>query len=219
MSNNDAEPTTNSSSTARVITLQVGERRFITTHETLVAESGFFASLLSGRWDNNLMEDGSYFIDADPNLFDHILCYLRRGVFPLFYEKSKGHDYAQYLALLEEARYFNIGQLESWLEEQRYLDVFNTQYNAFVVSENEGHLFRIETWNKEFEYHPQWVTRKVYICPRNIACHRDNPYKCGKECRRVQGNDKVKFEKETSLKALLVEKKTECNMSVLLGRR
>lgn len=36
----------------RRIALQVGERQFVTTREALVAESGFFASLLSGRWVN-----------------------------------------------------------------------------------------------------------------------------------------------------------------------
>src|SRR3954471_305451 len=87
------------------ITLQVGERRFVTTRETLTAESRFFASLLSGRW-GNALADGSYFIDADPSLFEHILRYLRRRVLPLFYDKAKGHDYALYLALLEEAKYF-----------------------------------------------------------------------------------------------------------------
>src|SRR4051812_26960470 len=85
------------------IDLQVGERRFTTTKDTLTTESGFFSSLLSGRWDNTL-EDGSHFIDADPALFQHILRYLRRGVFPLFFDLEKGHDYSLYLSLLEEAR-------------------------------------------------------------------------------------------------------------------
>jgi len=58
--------------TDRQITLQVGERQFFTTREALIAESSFFASLLSGRWDN-AQEDGSYFIDADPNIFEHVL--------------------------------------------------------------------------------------------------------------------------------------------------
>lgn len=77
------------------IRLQVGERHFTTTRDTLTAESRYFASLLSGRWDNAL-EDGSYFIDADPMLFDHILRYLRRGIFPLFVDMAKGHDYHLY---------------------------------------------------------------------------------------------------------------------------
>jgi hypothetical protein len=88
------------------IHLQVGGRRFTTTKETLTEESAFFSSLLSGRWENAL-EDGSYFIDADPVLFEHILRYLRRGVFPLFFDTAKGHDPYLYLALLEEARYFH----------------------------------------------------------------------------------------------------------------
>lgn len=67
-----------SPSNADKITLHVGERCFTTTHETLAAESG---SLLSGRWDNAAKDD-SYFVDADANFFEHILRYLRRGVFP-----------------------------------------------------------------------------------------------------------------------------------------
>lgn len=75
----------------RQITLQVGERRFITTRDTLVGESGFFTSLLARRWDN-AQEDGSYFIDADPDLFYHVLRYLHRGILLIFYDKAKGHD-------------------------------------------------------------------------------------------------------------------------------
>lgn len=67
----------------RSITLQVGERRFITTAETMTQESAFFAALFSGRRDN-AEADGSYFIDADPDLFEHILRYLRRGCFLSF---------------------------------------------------------------------------------------------------------------------------------------
>lgn len=54
------------------ITLQVGERRFLTTRQTLTEGSGFFFSLLSGRWDN-AQSDGFYFVDADPESFEYIL--------------------------------------------------------------------------------------------------------------------------------------------------
>ncbi|KAJ9137728.1 hypothetical protein NKR23_g8963 [Pleurostoma richardsiae] len=103
------------------VSLQVGERRFTTTKETLVGESHFFASLLSGRW-KNALEDGSYFIDADPVLFEHILRFLRRGVYPLFFDVVKGHDHILYHSLQEEARYFGIPRLEDWLEQKRYLE-------------------------------------------------------------------------------------------------
>jgi hypothetical protein len=102
------------------ITLQVGERRFVTTAETMTQESAFFAILFSGRWDNK-QADGSYFIDADPQLFEHILRYLRRGVRPIFYDNVKGHDHALYFALLKEAQYFQIPKLESWLRGRNYL--------------------------------------------------------------------------------------------------
>jgi hypothetical protein len=61
----------------------------------LIEESTYFESLLSGRW-NTAREDGSYFVDADPDLFVHILRYLRRRVLPVFYNLQKGHDYALY---------------------------------------------------------------------------------------------------------------------------
>src|SRR4051812_48134438 len=80
------------------VRLKVGGRRFVTTRETLTEESAFFASLLSGRWDNAL-PDGSYFINADPALFEHILRYLRRSVFPLFFDAENGHDHHLYLSL------------------------------------------------------------------------------------------------------------------------
>jgi len=93
---------------AKHVTLLVGERLFITARQILERESCFFASLLSGRWNSALLPDGSYFVDADPGLFKHILRYLRRGLFPIFRDIQKGHDHLLYLALLEEARYFQV---------------------------------------------------------------------------------------------------------------
>lgn len=48
-----------------------------------------FAALLSGRWDHE-RADGSFFIDADPELFEHVLRYLRHSVLPIFYVSAKG---------------------------------------------------------------------------------------------------------------------------------
>jgi BTB/POZ domain-containing protein KCTD9 len=87
------------------IDLQVGERRFTTLASTLSDGSSFFASLLSDRWPESRSDDGSYFVDADPDLFVHILRYLRRGVPPVLYNKCQGFDYGLYRALQEEAEY------------------------------------------------------------------------------------------------------------------
>ena len=191
---------------SKQITLQVGESRFITTRETLVDESGFFASLLSGRWDN-AEEDGSYFIDADANLFEHILRYLRRGVFPLFYDRSKGHNYALYLNLLEEAKFFQITRLEEWLEKKQYFSALKTTYSVTEV-EGTGELSKERNTDVELEHLPVWSIRKVYICPRGIYVHRGNPNACGRDCRRAQGDADDIYEEESSLRTLVVEKKT-----------
>jgi hypothetical protein len=61
--------------------------------ETLKYGSDFFAALFSGRWDNARV-DGSYFIDSEPQIYEHIMRYLRRGVYPIFYDNVKGHNHA-----------------------------------------------------------------------------------------------------------------------------
>lgn len=194
---------------ARQITLQVGESRFVTTHETPVTESPFFASLLSGRWDNAL-PDGSYFIDADPALFKYILRYLRRRVFPIFYDIDKGHDHALYLALLEEARYFQIARLQDWLEEKRYLGAVSVQCSLEV--EGAGYLSTTLPSDTRVEYYPGWGVKKVYVCPRRYECHRGAPEACGTKCMKVQGDADAIYDKEPVLRLLVVRKRTVLDM-------
>lgn len=189
--------------TDRRVTLQIGERRFVTTLQTL-EESGFFASLLSGRWDN-AEEDGSYFVDADPTLFEHILRYLRRGVLPIFYDKAKGHDYGMYLALLEEAKYFDITRLVDWVENKQYLHAIKTKVSGKEV-EGTDQLCATRETDVDVRWHPTWGTRKVYICPRGIYVHRGNPRACGRDCRKAQGDADVIYEDEPVLRALVTEK-------------
>jgi hypothetical protein len=104
------------------VVLNVGGQWFTTTIGTLVDRSGFFAALFSGRWPLPEQADGSIFVDADPGVFSHLLCYLRRGIFPLsFDEKSGGHDMKLYIDLLPEAGYFQTPLLEKWLKDELYL--------------------------------------------------------------------------------------------------
>lgn len=112
-----------SSTSVEKIVLEVGERRFVTTRSTLTLGSTYFSTFLSEPWAN---PGKNHSIDADPDLFSHILRYLRRGLLPIFYDAMKGHDHALYLALLEEARYFQIPRLETWLSSKSYLDAVTT---------------------------------------------------------------------------------------------
>ncbi|KAM0159752.1 hypothetical protein ACHAQE_004798 [Botrytis cinerea] len=185
------------------ITLQVGERRFVTTMNTMTGESPFFAALLSGRWDSNEQADGSYFIDADPDLFEHILRYLRRSVLPIFYDPIKGHDHALYLALLGEARYFQITRLENYLKNEIYLSAVKT---CSSVEELEGFWSETQSTDESVEYYPRWDTKKVYICPRGIGVHRGNSSACGRQCESVRGDSEYIYEDEPVLKTLVIRK-------------
>ncbi|KAG6220292.1 hypothetical protein E4U34_002987 [Claviceps purpurea] len=115
------------------IKLLVGERTFITTRDTLIRESPFFRRNFSGPWAEP-PQDGIYFVDADPALFEHILRYLRQSVFPLFYRQSIGHNLGLYAALRKEAEFFQIQRLQTWLSQGRYLDAVHEKKGWKVVN-------------------------------------------------------------------------------------
>ena len=199
------------------ITLQMSERCFIITHETLVVESGFFASLLSECW-NNAAENDSYFVDANVNLFEHILRYLRREVFLFFYEKSKEHNYALYLALLEKTKYFQIRQLEEWLKKKQYFYALRIMYFATESEKIEGLNISRNT-DIELKYYSEWSTKKVYVCSRGIYVHKKKSNACEKDCRRAQDDADDIYEKKFVLRMLMMKKKTIFDMQDCLIRQ
>lgn len=56
-----------------IITLDVSGRHFKVSSDILIAESGFFKRQLSAQYNWTPQRDGTYFIDADPALFEHLL--------------------------------------------------------------------------------------------------------------------------------------------------
>ncbi|KAF9729799.1 hypothetical protein PMIN01_11732 [Paraphaeosphaeria minitans] len=60
-------------------------------------------------WDDccNRQEEDSFFVDADPEIFQNILSFMQRpSQFPLFWTKTIKFDYALYEKLEAEADYF-----------------------------------------------------------------------------------------------------------------
>lgn len=168
------------------ITIQVGEREFKAAATTLTDGSTYFASMLSGKWSETTTNSTS-FVDGDPELFTHILSFLRRGIYPLLWSKEKGFDFVKYAALLAEARYFGISRLEKWIEEKHYLMAVTVNH---IVREMEQGLWSDTIpANVERIHHPSWGTKKVYRCPRKIPIYDDNPDGCGRACdnARVEG--------------------------------
>lgn len=102
-----------------VLTLDVGGRIFKVSRKKLEAGSSHFRSLLSNTTAWEPQEDGTYFLDADADLFEHMLRFMRRPeVFPLFYDASKGFDYDLYNRLEVEATHFQVWELAKWIAEK-----------------------------------------------------------------------------------------------------
>ncbi|CAD6578244.1 MAG: hypothetical protein ASARMPREDX12_008688 [Alectoria sarmentosa] len=136
----------------------------------LVALCDFFAKQLSGRWPD-MQQDGSYFIDADGQVFEHVLRYLRHDIMPIFYDEVKGHEYALYLAVLEQARFFGVEPLQKWLEEHKYVQAVKIVHSARVLEGLEDVSGSTESHVK-IEHHVTWKTRKV-----NARGEADDEYK------------------------------------------
>lgn len=101
----------------KTLVLDIGGRKFKVSRDTLQAESGLFRHQLSGRFPWEPEMDGSYFLDADPDLFEHLLRFMRRPeVLPLFYDAAKGFDYDLYNRLVAESQYFQIDALHEWIK-------------------------------------------------------------------------------------------------------
>ncbi|KAG6248552.1 hypothetical protein E4U23_002904 [Claviceps purpurea] len=142
------------------IKLLVGERTFITTRDTLIRESPFFRRNFSGPWAEP-PQDGIYFVDADPALFEHILRYLRQSVFPLFYRQSIGHNLGLYAALRKEAEFFQIQRLQTWLSQGRYLDAVHEKKGWKVV--NMGRLDPVQLASRRVVTHGTSRLPLIYV--------------------------------------------------------
>ncbi|KAL8866719.1 MAG: hypothetical protein Q9174_006127, partial [Haloplaca sp. 1 TL-2023] len=93
-SQNATTPAITPTNSGAPIVLQVGEQYFHTSKSTL--DGSTFLHSLTERWAADKQPDGSFFLDQDPELFKHVLRFLRHGVFPLSYGNAKGHDFATY---------------------------------------------------------------------------------------------------------------------------
>jgi len=119
-----------------LVILDVSGRKFETTKATLQI-SPYFQDFLA-RWDDcsDRQEDGPYFIDADPDVLQHILEFMRRpSKFPLFWIKDTSFDYSLYNKLEAEVDYFLIHDLRDWLREKRYLDAVKITVEVKALSE------------------------------------------------------------------------------------
>ena len=60
------------------VVLDVGGTKFITAKSTLISNSEYFASLLSGNWSES--SDNEIFLDRNPSAFSKLIEYMREGM-------------------------------------------------------------------------------------------------------------------------------------------
>ncbi|KAL4810941.1 hypothetical protein BDV18DRAFT_155557 [Aspergillus unguis] len=174
-----------------IVNLQVGERRFTATRGTLIDKSLFFFRMLVPKQPST-RPDGSWFIDADPDLFEHILRFLRRGVYPVFYDTVKGHDLALYHDLLREAKFYEVFRLQRWLEEKQYMDAVKVSFSIKEIDINWPVPSQdLGPGNTDVQYLSSWVPNHVYLCPRGIESHKGHQELCGRKCRNMSGYDEI----------------------------
>ncbi|KAF1833006.1 hypothetical protein BDW02DRAFT_580790 [Decorospora gaudefroyi] len=181
----------------KILTLDIGGRKLKLAPDILRSGSDFFRRLMSGRFPWEPEPDGSYWLDADADLFVHLVRFMRRpNVFPLFYDAAKGFDYDLYHRLQAEADYFQMDALCNWIKEKKYLGAISIKtYTPNIRSMTEiSAQLRLANISEDLHFVPQ--TRKVYICPRAIPVHRDRQDLCGMACRKKQGDHPVEYEKE-----------------------
>lgn len=202
------------------VTLQAGHRFFHTKIDTLVQRSRYFQDLFYGELPVEKQQDGSIFLDVDPNVFEHLLRYMRHGLFPLAFSQKDGHDYKLYADILKEALKFQLPLLCDWLKGEYYHKCVSWRVSSKVQNMEDG-IFAADNSYSTIQFLPfKELERKIYICPREIPSHRDRPERCGRACFRALGNNEPAYEKEKVTTAcLLVEKKYEINREWMMDSR
>lgn len=203
-----------------IITLVLDSKKFTTVRKTLMNGSDFFHNLLINR-DSF---DSVYNIDADPALFPSILAFLRRGIYPIYFDRSSGHDLLRYHALLQEAKYFRIPLLEKWLMEKKYLKAVSIHYSSEWT---EKPMAITSSCGSEYSINPTVLEKKTYICPRGIDTHRGKPEACGRQCKNAGAaianvntgviGGGLFFREEQVLKMLLVKKEIAFDDKLLVA--
>jgi hypothetical protein len=64
------------------------------------------------------------------------------------------------------------------------------------------------TWDTDtqVEYHPFWLTRKVYICHNGFSDHKGDEDRCRYHCMRAQGAATGKYVDEAVQKMVVTKK-------------
>ena len=120
------------SPSAAIVRLNVGGRAFDTTRDTL-AHCGYFEPYLEGRMTHAVDRDGRLFIDRSPELFAHLLQWLRAGTAP-----SQRETLRLKHKLLAEAGFFDVPHLSCHLRGETSAHDLRPEDRVLKASEMEA---------------------------------------------------------------------------------
>jgi hypothetical protein len=169
-------------------------------------------SQLSGK-------DGPFDFHADPDIFKHLLDYLRNDAFPLFWTKADGFDFVLYQRVQQDAELFHLWGLRDWIREQKYLQAVKIVYEESVETLEAGAKLSV-LGNVDVERHVVTRMTPVFNCPRGIPVHRvirGVPLVCGRECRKSLGSrTEAEFYEDVPFTEVITLKKTYVFDSAIL---
>ena len=174
-----------------IVTLNVGGRPSVVLRATLTDSAPLYAQT-GERWKDHIQPDGSYFVDADPDIFAHVLNFLRRPTaYPLFWDKLKGFDYDLYNKVEKEADTWLVMDLANWIKEKKFEAMIKVVMHRPCIEDLSD--CQTESFSGSTDVERQVVTKTMewFICPHSIASHKaekDAPKQCGAQCRKVQGD-------------------------------
>lgn len=91
-----------------IVTLDVGGRLFKVLSTTL-QKSGKLQQMMDGKSAVFRQSDGSYYLDSDPDTFEHLIRFMRdSAVYPLFWNKQSGFDFDKYNRVRAEAEKYGL---------------------------------------------------------------------------------------------------------------
>lgn len=190
------------SSLGDVVTLQVGERRFTTTISTLTASSAYFASKFSGRWTITASDDGSFFIDANPSIFEFLLDYMRNGMKPLYWSKTHGFHHAKYFDLLQQAQFFGVQGLAEWISSKGYEQMIQVTESVRINDVTNGTTSFPVNGGVDTEHRIIEIAQKYTKCGKYNDCPRVCP---------THGSDARDFVIGPSHKMMTILRRTTAN--------
>ncbi|KAF1846512.1 uncharacterized protein K460DRAFT_314010 [Cucurbitaria berberidis CBS 394.84] len=191
------------------VTLNYGTRQ-IATSRFYLARSPVFARFFAS---NPAARHMKIFGDVDEVALGHVLQYLQNDmVYPFFWTKATGFDYALYHRVHQQAEVLEIWDLTDWIQDQKYIGAIKTITEEVIEEIRPGQPARSVERQGDVELQQHIVTKVRYfhVCPRGTITHRTQrgiPILCGHKCTNRSDYDPGHFEEVPYVEVVTVTKR------------